>query len=98
MSVLPLKKTQREAAAQRRPARPYPFKSCKSICGKAFACASMEVADWVSTWLRTNVVISVATSTSEIRDSAACRLSACTLRLVTVFSSRFYVAPKWARI
>ena len=55
---------------------PYPCRSCSSIWGKALACESMAVADWVSTWLRTKVVISVATSTSEVRDSAFCRFSA----------------------
>jgi hypothetical protein len=35
----------------------------------------------------------VATSTSEIRDSAACRFSAWICRFWTVFCNRFWVAP-----
>ena len=49
--------------------------SCMAICGMLLACESMATADWVRIWLRTNDVISVATSTSEMRDSAACRFS-----------------------
>jgi len=62
------------------------------------ACESMATDDWVRIWLRTNCVISVATSTSEMRDSAACRFSAWVLRLEMVFSSLFCSAPRCARI
>ena len=44
--------------------------------GRLLAWESMATADWVRIWLRTKRVISVATSTSEMRDSAACRFSA----------------------
>ena len=43
---------------------------------------------------RTNSVISRDTSTSEMRDSAACRFSAWIWRLVMVFSSLFCRAPR----
>ena len=54
----------------------YPWISWSAIFGRELACESMATAAWESTWLRTNSVISVATSTSEMRDSAAWRFSA----------------------
>ena len=57
----------------------------------------MAAADWLMICCRTNSVISVATSTSDICDSAACRFSACVSRLDMVFSSRFWSAPRLAR-
>ena len=42
-----------------------------AILGMLLACESMATEDCVRIWLRTNLVISVATSTSEMRDSAA---------------------------
>ena len=77
---------------------PYPPTSCNSIWGKELACASMETAVWERIWVRAKVVISVATSTSEMRDSAFWRFSACMVMLVTVVSSRFRAAPRWERV
>ena len=45
--------------------------SCMAILGSELAWESMATADWVRICWRTNSVISVATSTSEIWDSAA---------------------------
>lgn len=43
---------------------------CMAILGMELACESMATADWVNICCRTNCVISEATSTSEMRDSA----------------------------
>ena len=59
----------------------YPPMSCRAICGSEFAWESMATADCVRIWLRTNSVISVETSTSEIRLSDACKFSAWVFRL-----------------
>jgi len=48
----------------------------RAILGRELAWDSMATADWVRICCRTNSVISLATSTSEICDSAACKFSA----------------------
>ncbi len=61
----------------------YPPSRRRASCGRVLAWASMAVATWERIWERTKEVISWATSTSEMRDSEACRFSAMIWRFTT---------------
>jgi len=54
----------------------YYLSSVNAIWGIEFACASIAVPACASTWFLVILAISVATSTSDRRDSAAIRFSA----------------------
>ena len=62
----------------------YP-RSWRASWGRLLAWASMDTAAWVMMLFLVNSVISRATSTSLMRDSADWRFSAWTCRLVMVF-------------
>lgn len=52
----------------------------------------MATEDWVRIWLRTKLVISVATFTSEILDSEFCKFSAWIVCTEAVFSRQLFFA------
>src|SRR4051794_24643748 len=66
-------------------------------CVDWLAWASIEVPAWVRTWARVKLVISDAMSVSRIRDSEAVVFSMAVFRLLTVWSNRFWMAPRSAR-
>ena len=62
------------------------------------AWASMLMPDCCRTCALVNLIISCAMSASRTRDSAACMFSAIRPRRAMVCSSRFWVAPRLARL
>src|SRR4051794_14596190 len=72
--------------------------SCSTPCEAWLACASIAVPAWVRIWLRVNPTISCAMSASRMRLSEAVRFSTPTLRLLMVWSNRFWMAPRSARV
>jgi hypothetical protein len=62
------------------------------------ACASIAVPAWDRIWFRVNWTISLAMSASRMRLSDAVRFSTATLRLLMVWSNRFWMAPRSARV
>ena len=65
--------------------------------GSMFACASIDVPDWLSIWSFTNSFIVAAMSASRILLSAAVRFVLVVVRLLIVCSSAFWYAPSFAR-
>src|SRR4051812_50095775 len=71
--------------------------SCRTPCEAWLACASIAVPAWDRIWFRVNWTISCAMSASRMRLSEAVRFSTATLRLLMVWSNRFWIAPRSAR-
>src|SRR4051794_36763186 len=73
------------------------LRSCRTVCGTAFAWASMAVPACWRICARVKLIISEAMSVSRMRDSEAERFSVVTERFEIVRSNRFWKAPRLPR-
>jgi len=69
--------------------------SCNTVCGAILAWASMAVAACWRILFLVNSIISLAISTSRMRDSDAARFSEAAPRLLMVWSNLFCQAPRF---
>src|SRR4051794_25166743 len=72
--------------------------SDRTPCEAWLACASIAVPACDRIWFRVYWTISCAMSASRMRLSDAVRFSTATLRLLMVWSNRFWMAPRSARV